>query len=323
MATDIRIGTASWTDPGFVEDWYPAKMPASRRLNWYAAHFNYVEVNATFYSIPAMRVVERWCDETPDDFVFDIKLPKLLSRHVMPATFLPPDLRSKFTLKGTNVGLTEKSQELVAKRLLRELQPLFHAKKFGVFLLQMSPSFRSKNHDLQELDALRDVLSPHRMAVELRNRDWVAERQLPTTLEYFRSRGLTFVLVDAPQSEHFTVMPGLECVTNPQLGYFRFHGRNGEGYIKGRTVAERFDHDYSEAEVRELTDRVLKIEEQVKELHIVANNKRSNYAPKLAERIQKLLREQGRLKDLMRGVNVANARTGKKADQALLNFDKR
>jgi hypothetical protein len=52
VATDIRIGTASWTDPGFIEDWYPPKLPASARLRWYSEHFNYVEVNATFYAIP-------------------------------------------------------------------------------------------------------------------------------------------------------------------------------------------------------------------------------------------------------------------------------
>lgn len=299
MAREIRIGTASWTDPGFVEDWYPPKLPAGKRLAWYAEHFNYVEVNATFYSIPAMRVVERWCDETPNNFLFDIKLPKLLSRHSMPAKFLPPDLRARLTMKRENVELTRKSEELVVDRLLRELQPLFHAKKFGAFLLQLSPSFRPKTHDLGELDSLRDLLAPHRIAVELRNHDWVTERQLPETLEYFRSRHLTFVLVDAPQSAHFTVMPGLDCVTNSQLAYLRFHGRNEEGYIKGRTVAERFNHDYSDAEVRELTARIEKIEKDVAELHIVANNNRSNYAPRLAERIEKLLREHGRLKGIV------------------------
>jgi uncharacterized protein YecE (DUF72 family) len=296
MATDIRIGTASWTDPGFVEDWYPSKLPASHRLRWYAEHFNYVEVNATFYSIPAARAVERWCLETPDDFLFDIKLPKLLSRHSMAAKFLPPDLRPRITERAGNVELTPKSEELVVRRLLRELAPLFHGKKFGVFLLQLSPSFSPKKHELGELDSLGALLAPRKFVVELRNRDWVVEPQLTDTLEYFRSRRISFVLVDAPQSSHFTIMPGLDCVTNPDLGYFRFHGRNEEGYIKGRTVAERFDHDYSDKEVGELTERIEKIEEQVKELHVVANNNRSNYAPRLAERIEALLREHGRLK---------------------------
>jgi hypothetical protein len=49
VATKFRIGTASWTDPGFIEDWYPPKLPKSQLLRWYAGHFNYVEVNATFH----------------------------------------------------------------------------------------------------------------------------------------------------------------------------------------------------------------------------------------------------------------------------------
>src|SRR5262245_20421935 len=121
MATDIRIGTASWTDPGFVEDWYPPKLPTSQRLHCYAEHFNYVEVNATFYAIPAARTVERWCSETPADFLFDIKLPKILSRHSMQTKFLPPDLRSRLPTERGRVQLNPETERLVARRLLQEL----------------------------------------------------------------------------------------------------------------------------------------------------------------------------------------------------------
>jgi uncharacterized protein YecE (DUF72 family) len=38
----ILVGTASWSDPGFVERWYPKKMPAGERLAWYAQHFELV-----------------------------------------------------------------------------------------------------------------------------------------------------------------------------------------------------------------------------------------------------------------------------------------
>ena len=61
----ILVGTASWSDPGFVEHWYPKKMPAGERLAWYAQHFEMVEVNSTFYSAPEPRMVERWCRSTP------------------------------------------------------------------------------------------------------------------------------------------------------------------------------------------------------------------------------------------------------------------
>lgn len=297
MAVDIRIGTASWTDPGFVEDWYPPKLPASARLRWYAEHFDYVEVNATFYAIPAAKTVERWVSETPDDFLFDVKLPKLLSRHAMQAKFLPPDLRATVPMKGANVQLTPASEKAIAQRLLRELQPLCEAKKLGAFLLQLSPSFRPKGHDLTELDSLRDLLAPYPLAVELRNRDWVTGQQRDVTIDHFKSRAMTFVLVDAPESEHFTVMPGLNVVTNPALGYFRFHGRNEAGYIRGRSVAERFDYDYSAEEVDGLAERIEEVAQEVERLHVAANNNRSNYAPKLARLLQQKLAEHKKLKE--------------------------
>ena len=86
----ILVGTASWSDPGFVERWYPKKMAAGERLGWYAQHFELVEVNSTFYSVPEPRMVERWCAATPDHFTFDVKLHQLFSFHSTPAKLLPP-----------------------------------------------------------------------------------------------------------------------------------------------------------------------------------------------------------------------------------------
>lgn len=285
----LRIGTASWTDPGFVEDWYPPKLPASQRLGWYAEHFDYVEVNATFYAIPTARTVERWCAETPDGFLFDVKLPKALSRHAMQPRFLPADLRSKVAIKQGKVELTPKTEELITRRFLKEIAPLKEAGKLGSLLLQLSPAFSPREHELTELDSLRTHLEGHKLAVELRNRNWIVGTQFSETLDYFKKRELTLVLVDAPESEHFTVMPGFDEVTHPALGYVRLHGRNEQGYIKGRSVAERFDYDYSEAETQEIAARLRKVSKQVAELHIVANNNRSNYAPKLAKKLQELL----------------------------------
>jgi uncharacterized protein YecE (DUF72 family) len=89
----ILVGTASWSDPGFVERWYPPKMPAGDRLPWYAQHFNLVEVNSSFYAVPDVRLVERWCRATPNDFVFDVKVHRLLSRHAATVKTLPPALQ--------------------------------------------------------------------------------------------------------------------------------------------------------------------------------------------------------------------------------------
>src|SRR5581483_7274498 len=88
----IRVGTASWSDPGFIADWYPPDLPPRERLPWYAEHFNPVEVNSSFYAVPAAQVVARWCEQTPKDFRFDVKLHHLLSRHSTPLDRLPANL---------------------------------------------------------------------------------------------------------------------------------------------------------------------------------------------------------------------------------------
>src|SRR5256886_15655676 len=88
---NILIGTASWTDPGFVERWYPKKMAAHERLGWDAQHFEKVEVNSTFYSVPDARMVVRWCVTTPKNFIFDVKLHQLFLCYPNPGKLLPPE----------------------------------------------------------------------------------------------------------------------------------------------------------------------------------------------------------------------------------------
>src|SRR5665809_76880 len=93
MAGKIVVGTSSWADPGFVKEWYPAKMAANQRLSWYAERFAYVELNSSFYAVPDRTNVHKWVNDTPDDFAFDVKVHRLLSRHSAPLDSLPPDLR--------------------------------------------------------------------------------------------------------------------------------------------------------------------------------------------------------------------------------------
>src|SRR6266478_2454446 len=118
----ILVGTASWSDPGFIQHWYPKKLRPSERLAWYAQYFEMVEVNSTFYSIPDARMVDRWCKNTPDAFTFDVKLHRLLSRHSTPAKLLPPELQRyvEIDAKG-KVKLTPALEEALIEILLRAM----------------------------------------------------------------------------------------------------------------------------------------------------------------------------------------------------------
>src|SRR6266404_8537569 len=135
----ILVGTASWSDPGFIEHWYPKKMPAHERLGWYAEQFEMVEVNSTFYSVPEPRMVERWCAATPDKFTFDVKLHQLLSRHSTPAKYLPPNFqrRAELDAKG-KVKLTPDLEEAIVDAFRPSLSILQGTGKLGALLLQLS-----------------------------------------------------------------------------------------------------------------------------------------------------------------------------------------
>src|SRR5712671_1925078 len=181
MPGKILTGTASWTDPGFVAEWYPAKLPAPERLRWYAEHFNLVEVNSTFYRIPEAKVVRSWCEQTPSGFIFDVKLHRLLSRHSTKPELLPPALRPRARAGRGRVELTSALEKAVAQRFLRGIEPLRDQGKLGALLLQLSPEFSPRRHALSELDSLFELLADCSVAVELRNRHWITAEALPET----------------------------------------------------------------------------------------------------------------------------------------------
>jgi uncharacterized protein YecE (DUF72 family) len=287
----ILVGTASWSDPGFVEHWYPKKMPAGQRLAWYAQHFELVEVNSTFYSVPEPRTVERWCAVTPNDFRFDVKLHPLFSFHSAAAKLLPPDLqgRADTDAKG-NVKATREMQEALLKAFLRATAILRTAGKMGVLLLQLSPAFSPRKHKLNELEPLIEMLDGYQLAIEFRNRNWAIGDQLQSTIDFVRTRSAIFVNVDAPASDHFTVMRSdVDEVTNPNTGYLRLHGRNAKAYVAGKTVAARFDYDYKDKEIAEVAQRSKRLASETRELHVIFNNNNLDYAPRAALRLRKAL----------------------------------
>jgi uncharacterized protein YecE (DUF72 family) len=263
-------------------------MPAGERLAWYAQQFEMVEVNSTFYAAPDARMVERWCRSTPDGFIFDVKLHQLLSRHSTNVKLLPPALQRGAQLDGKGkVKLTPEIEMAMVEQFRRSLEILRDAGKLGALLLQLSPAFSPKAHQLDELDDLLGALADYRIALELRNRNWAQGEQLQATLDFLRAHSAAFVLVDAPAEEHFTIMPpDLNEITAPDLAYLRLHGRDARAYTTGKTVASRFNYDYSGGEIDEIAQRARKLAQEAKEVHVVFNNNARDYAPHAAARMR-------------------------------------
>src|SRR6187431_3572059 len=93
----VLVGTASWTDPTMTASgvFYPVGADsAEERLQYYAATFPVVEVDATYYALPAERTSQLWVDRTPPDFTFDIKAHALMTGQGTETKRLPKAIRT-------------------------------------------------------------------------------------------------------------------------------------------------------------------------------------------------------------------------------------
>lgn len=204
---------------------------------------------------------------------------------------LPPDLQQRAdTDEKGKVKPTPALEEAMLGVFLRSVSILRSAGKLGALLLQLSPAFSPRMHQLEELENLIRMLRDYRLVIEFRNRNWVIGDQLRRTMDFLKRHRVVFVNVDAPAAEHFTVIPSdLNKITNPQLSYLRLHGRNARAYITGKTVATRFNYDYRGDEIAEVAKRSKRLARGADEVHIVFNNNALDYAPRAAARLRTAL----------------------------------
>jgi uncharacterized protein YecE (DUF72 family) len=219
-----------------------------------------------------------------------VKLHRLLSRHSGTLSSLPRALQDRAeTAARGRVRMTEQLEAALADSLLEAVAPLADAGKLATFLLQLSPGFSPHRHQLDELAPLVERLAPHPVAIELRHRSWVKGDRLERTLAWFEDHAAVWVGVDAPTGRSVTIMPPVDAVTRPGVAYLRAHGRNAEGYVRGRSVAERFAYRYSDAELEEIGGRARELAGSAEEVRLHFNNNRGADAPLAAERMRQLL----------------------------------
>jgi len=296
--TTILIGTASWTDPTMTAPgvFYPRGADsAEERLAHYAGTFPIVEVDATYYALPSVKVAEAWVERTPPDFIFDAKAHALMTGQPTETKRLPKDVRSalpedlaaKPRLYARD--LPAELRDEVWRLFLAGLEPLRRSGQLGSILLQFPKWFfpTSESRDLI-LDA-RERLGGVRSAVEFRSETWFNEKNRERTLRFLTDNSIPFVMVDGPQGLRSSVPP-LAAVTSPDLALIRFHGRRVETWeATGIPVVERFRYLYSEAEMMEWIPRIREAAEDARELHILMNNCYANYGSTNARELAAML----------------------------------
>ena len=209
---------------------------AEARLRYYATHFSLVEVDSSYYAMPAPQVAELWAHRTPASFVFDLKAFRLFTQHQTPPRVLPKDIQEALgpLAEKKNVYYADFPPELMDEMWLRfklALEPLRHAGKLGAVLFQFPPWFYYRRSNLAHIAHCAQVLEGHQLAVEFRNGTWFDEKHRGEVLAFEREHGLAHVVVDEPQGFTSSV-PTVWEVTAPNLAIFRLHGRNAETWNK-------------------------------------------------------------------------------------------
>jgi uncharacterized protein YecE (DUF72 family) len=164
---------------------YPVELPARRWFGFYAQTFRTVELNTTFYRLPAETTVRQWEQQAPPGFRYAVKVGRFGSHQkklMDPAPWLARHLE-RIDLLGEHLGPN---------------------------LLQLPPRW---HRNIERLDDFLTEAPDHiRWAVELRDPTWLHDE----TYAVLRAHGAALCLHD--------LLPGLPWICTTDWTYVRFHG---------------------------------------------------------------------------------------------------
>ena len=162
----IWIGTSGYNYPEWRGSFYPEKMKPAGMLPFYAAAFDSVEINYTFYRMPNAKTIEGWAAATPEDFRFVLKAPKRITHEKRLKDF------------GDTLAVFVRLSSALDHRL-------------GPLLFQLPPNLKK---DLPRLEAFLDELpDTAKAAFEFRHESWFDE----DVLAALRARGAALCVADS------------------------------------------------------------------------------------------------------------------------------
>ena len=166
----LLAGTSGFSYKEWLGKFYPEKLPGDAMLRYYAERLVTVEINNTFYRMPAEAMLSNWVKEVPDHFTFTLKAPRRITHEKR--------------LREADQDVTE---------FLRRAQLL--GDKLGAILFQLPPFLKK---DLPRLKNFLALLPPgQRVAFEFRNESW----QDAEVHEILRSRGAMLCVTDTDEGD--------------------------------------------------------------------------------------------------------------------------
>jgi len=198
----IQIGCQGWN----YDDWttkadgatvfYPRGTRSNQMLETYAKVFDTIEVDSTFYAIPASSAVENWFKKTPENFTFSLKMPQ--------------EITHEYGLREPSFPIME---EFCGRVLLLK-------EKLGAVLIQLPPNFEASKENAQALrEFLTELPKEIRFAVEFRNREWLID----WTFEELKKNSVALCLVEGNWIPREMIFEAAQKPT-ANFAYIRFMG---------------------------------------------------------------------------------------------------
>lgn len=216
---EVLVGTSGysyqeWADCGF----YPPGTRSADMLAVYGKMFPIVELNYTWYQMARGEAISRMAAKVPDHFQFAAKLTRTMTHE------RDRDWRQQARLFKTGIAVLKK--------------------RLAAVLVQLPPDFNRTAANRVYLASLLDELHGLPVAVEFRHDSWAID----SVFAELERRKVSLVSVDEP--ELAGLFPRLDVVTNSDLFYVRFHGRNVAGWRTGN-MQKKFDYNYSSSQLDE------------------------------------------------------------------------
>lgn len=180
----IYIGTSGYGYKEWKGKFYPKKISPKEMLRFYSERLDSVEINNTFYHMPVENVLLSWAEQVPDNFVFALKAPRIITH-----------------LKRL------KNVEEETEYLFRILSVL--KQKLGPVFFQFPGSFRADKHTLE--DFLRLIPGNVPCALEFRSPSWLAAE----ILDLLREKVCSLCIADTAEK------PANEIISTAPWGYLR------------------------------------------------------------------------------------------------------
>jgi uncharacterized protein YecE (DUF72 family) len=265
----IKIGLTGWGDHPLV---YSHVTSARDKLFDYSGHFPVVELDTSFYAIPSVENVEKWCKDTPENFQFVVKAYQGMTGHLRDE--LPYETRNDM------FNAFKECAEGFQKH-----------RKLAMILVQFPPWFDCTGKNVRYIRYIKQQLQQFPIAIEFRNQTWYATTMKEKTLAFLKDNELIHTVCDEPQSGSGSV-PFVPVVT-ANKALVRIHGRNVHGW---RNIGHnedwrkvRFLYDYNMEELTKLSFDIQFLQKQTADVFVLFNNNSGGHAAGNAKQLQRML----------------------------------